>query len=55
MEPTMMVEKQPANASASRAPMRGVKPAVPLKLVRVLEALTRGKLSTCVRYVIMFP
>ena len=53
MEETMMVQKRPAKESAMRAPIRGVKPAVPPKLVSVLEAFTMGKLSTWVRYVIM--
>lgn len=49
----MMVQKRPANESAMKAPMRGVKLEAPPKLVRVLDALTRGRFSTCVRYVIM--
>ncbi|KAK0597022.1 hypothetical protein LWI29_021042 [Acer saccharum] len=49
MEPTVMVQNLPAKESAMRAPMRGVKLAVPLKLVRVLEAGTSGMFSSCVR------
>ncbi|KAL0346136.1 UNVERIFIED_CONTAM: hypothetical protein Sradi_4444900 [Sesamum radiatum] len=53
MEATTIVQKRPAKESAMKAPMRGVKLEVPLKLERVLDALTRGKFRTCVRYVIM--
>lgn len=53
MEPTMMVQNRPAKESAIKAPIRGVKLAVPPKLVRVLEALTSGKFSCCVKYVII--
>jgi hypothetical protein len=48
-----MVQKRPAKESAIKAPINGVRLAVPLKLVRVLEAFTSGRLSSCVRYVIM--
>lgn len=53
-EPTMMVQNRPAKESAMRAPINGVKLPRPPKLVMVLEALTRGKFSSLVRYVIMF-
>lgn len=53
-EPTVIVQNRPAKESAIRAPMRGVKPAVPPKLVRVLDACTIGRFSCWVRYVIMF-
>lgn len=49
-----MVQNLPAKESAMRAPMRGVKPEVPPKLVRMLEARTSGKFSTWVKYVIKF-
>lgn len=49
----MMVQNRPAKESAIKAPINGVKLAVPLKLVRVLEACTSGMFSSCVRYVIM--
>ena len=54
MEATMIVQNRPAKESAIRAPIRGVKLEVPPKFVRVLEALTKGKFSSLVRYVIMF-
>lgn len=50
----MMVQNRPAKESAMRAPINGVKLAVPPKFVRVLEALTRGMFSSFVRYDIMF-
>lgn len=46
MEPPMMVQNRPAKESAMRAPIRGVKLDVPLKLEMVLDALTRGKFKT---------
>lgn len=48
-----MVQKRPAKESAIRAPMREVKLDVAEKLVRMLEAGTRGMLRSCVKYVIM--
>lgn len=53
MEATVMVQKRPAKESAIRAPMREVKLDVAEKLVRMLEAGTRGMLRSCVKYVIM--
>lgn len=49
-----MVQNRPAKESAIRAPMSGVKPAVPPKLARVFEACTIGMFSCWVRYVIIF-
>ena len=54
MEPKVMVQNRPANESAIRAPMMVVRLEVPPKLVRVLEAATRGKCSWVVKYEIMF-
>lgn len=42
IEATVMVQKRPAKESAMKAPSKGVRLAVPLKLVRVLAALVRG-------------
>lgn len=52
MEPTIIVQNRPANESATRAPISGVKFETPLKLARVLDAFIKGTFSTCVRYVI---
>ena len=40
-----MVQNRPANESAIKAPIKGVRLAVPLKLETILEAFTRGKFS----------
>lgn len=53
MEAIVMVQKRPAKESAMRAPIREVKLEVAAKLVRMLEAGTRGILRSCVKYVIM--
>lgn len=53
MEAMVMVQKRPAKESAMRAPIREVKLEVAAKLVRMLEAGTRGMLRSCVKYVIM--
>lgn len=45
-----MVQNLPAKESAMRAPMSEVKLDVPPKLVRVLEACTKGMFSSWVRY-----
>jgi len=45
MEPTIMAQNRPANESAIKAPIKGVKLAVPSKFETMLEALTRGKFS----------
>lgn len=42
MEATVIVQKGPAYESATKAPSKGVKLAVPLKLVTVLAALVIG-------------
>lgn len=42
MEPTVIVQKHPANESEMRPPMIGVKLDVPLVIVTVLVAITRG-------------
>lgn len=47
-----MVQNLPANESAMRAPISGVKLPVPPKLLRVLEAGTKPMFSWSVRYVI---
>ena len=49
-----MAQNGPANESAIKAPIKGVKLDVPSKFETMLEALTRGKFSCWVRYVIMF-
>ena len=49
----MMVQNRPAKESAIKAPNKGMKLAVPLQMVIVLEACTSGMLSSFVRYVIM--
>lgn len=43
MEAAVTVQNFPAKESAMKAPSKGVKLAVPLKLVRVLAALVNGK------------
>jgi hypothetical protein len=53
-EPDVMVQKRPAQESATRPPMSGVRLAVPLKLVMMLEASTSGRCSWRVRYEIRF-
>lgn len=45
-EPTTIVQNLPANESAKRAPMIGVKLEIPAKFERVFDAFTRGKFST---------
>lgn len=49
MDPTKIVQKRPAKESAIKAPIRGVKLAVPPKFERVMEAGTIGMFSTSVR------
>lgn len=49
MEATAIVQKRPAYASQMKAPMRGVKLAVPPKLVRVLAACVNGICSCVVK------
>jgi hypothetical protein len=49
-----MVQKRPAKESAMRPPTSGVRLAVPLKLVMMLEASTSGRCSWRVRYEIRF-
>lgn len=44
-----MVQKRPTYESAMKAPMRGVKLAVPLKLVMVLAPLVNGIWSCLVK------
>jgi len=48
-EPTVMVQNRPAKESAIRAPMMGVRAEVPLKLLSVLVASTRGMWSSSVK------
>lgn len=42
MEAMVIVQNRPANESATKAPIKGVKLAVPPKFVRVLAALVSG-------------
>lgn len=49
MEATVIVQKRPAKASAMKAPSKGVKDAVPPKLVRVFAALVKGICSCPVK------
>lgn len=53
MEATVMVQNRPTNASEIKAPSKGVKLAVPPKLVRVLAALVTGICSCVVKYLII--
>lgn len=48
-----MVQNRPTNASEIKAPSKGVKLAVPPKLVRVLAALVTGICSCVVKYLII--
>lgn len=43
MEASVIVQNLPAKESAMKAPSKGVRLAVPEKLVRVLAALVRGR------------
>lgn len=49
IEAIVIVQKRPAYASEMNAPSKGVKLAVPLKLVRVLAAFVSGKFSCSVK------
>ena len=48
-----MVQKRPMQASARKAPIRGVAAEVPPKLVSVVAAFASGMCSCVVRYVSM--
>lgn len=46
MEAMVMVQNRPTNASARKAPRRGVRLAVPPKFVRVFAAFVSGMWSS---------